>query len=178
MSPNEERTRSDTATSDVTLHIPSPPHPELRRLDPLVGSWTARDHTIDGPGGPNALVELEESFRWLEGGYFLESRYRVAFGDLPTSLGVMYWGYDDAAGVFRQIYFNDQGPFDEELSRYAGVVESGALTFTGPARVRYPLADDGGVKVNADGTIDARWWLPDGEGGWSPWRDVHYQPAP
>ena len=42
MSRNDERTISDPATSDVPLYIPSPPHPELRRLDRLVGSWTAR----------------------------------------------------------------------------------------------------------------------------------------
>lgn len=165
----------DTTTADNGPDLANRPHPELRRLDPLLGTWTARDRAVDGPGGPNALVELEESFRWLEGGYFLESRYRVVFGDLPASFGVMYWGYDVAAGLFRQIYFNDQGPFDEEPSRYTGVVADGALTFTGPARVRYPLGDDGRIK--ADGTIDAKWWLPDGAGGWSPWRDVHYHRA-
>ena len=89
----------------------------------------------------------------------------------------MYWGYDVDVGVFRQIFFNDEGPFDEHGSRYTGVVEGDSLTFTGPARVRYRLDVDGGIAVEPDDTIGARWWLPDDAGGWTPWRDVHYRRA-
>ena len=123
------------------------------------------------------MVDVDERFRWLEGGSFLESRYRVQFGDPPVHHGVMYWGYDADAGVFRQIFFNDEGPFDEHGSRYTGVVDGNSLTFTGPARVRYRLDVDGRIAVDPDGTFAARWWLPDGASGWTPWRDVRYRRA-
>ena len=84
----------NAATTDMPPDRPGPPHPELRRLDPLIGTWTARDRSIDGPGRPNSLVD-----------------------------------------------------------------------------------SDGRITVNADGTIDARWCLPDGDGGGSPWRDVRYHLA-
>jgi hypothetical protein len=156
-------------------HQPPLPHPELRRLEPLIGSWTARDTSVEGPGGPAMLVDLQESYRWLEGGYFLESRYTVRFGDAPLSYGVMYWLYDEQAERFRTVYFNDQGPFHERDSRYTGVVEDGGLVFTGPARFRFPLDGDGRIAVGDDGTVRSEWWLRDDAGQWAPWRHATYR---
>ena len=44
---------------------PPPPDPELRRLDPLVGTWKAKDQTQDsilGPGVP--VTNTENSIGW------------------------------------------------------------------------------------------------------------------
>ena len=72
-----------------------PPDPELRRLAPLVGTWEAKDHTEPTTAaGPGVPVHSVESFEWLDGGYFLVSRYETRFGDEPTQTGAMYWGYD------------------------------------------------------------------------------------
>jgi hypothetical protein len=67
-----------------------PPDPELRRLDPLVGTWRSEDHTLDGVFGPGVPVSNEETFSWLEGGYFLVQTYRTVFGDEPAQTGVNY----------------------------------------------------------------------------------------
>jgi hypothetical protein len=153
-------------------------HPALQRLTPLVGSWTSTHTTVDGPAGPPMQIRLAESFRWLEGGYFLESRFRIHFGaDSPPSYGVMYWFYEPGTDRFHTIYFNDEGNFDERDSRYVGIVENDALVFTGPARFRLRLGAMGQVAINDDGTIDVDWWLRADDGSWAPWRSVSYHPA-
>ena len=170
---------TDTTHAEQQVSAPHPPpHPALLCLTPLVGSWTSTHTTVDGPAGPPLQIRLAESFRWLEGGYFLESHFRIHFGaDSPPSHGVMYWFYEPGADRFRTIYFNDEGNFDERDSRYVGIVEDDALVFTGPARFRLRLDTTGQVAVNDDGTIDVDWWLRDGSGSWAPWRSVSYHPA-
>lgn len=148
-----------------------PPDPQLRRLDPLVGTWRSEDHTRDSVLGPGVPVESDETFGWLDGGYFLVSTYRTVFGEGPAQTGVMYWGFDSQAGKFRNIFFSNNGPFTEEGNRYEGEIGEGTLTFEGPARFQYDLDADGAIKVNADGTITVRWWLRDEAGHWKPWMD-------
>jgi hypothetical protein len=76
--------RSDGPTFEVP-----PPDPELRRLDPLVGSWRADDHTQPTSVlGPGVRVTSSEPFHWLDGGYFLVHEYESIFGDTPPQRGV------------------------------------------------------------------------------------------
>jgi hypothetical protein len=81
----------------------------------------------------------------------------------------LYQGYDDETREFRNIFFSNNGPFSEKGNRYEGVAEHGVLTFVGSARFQYALADDGTIRVNADGSIDVAWWLRDEHGAWTPW---------
>ena len=143
-----------------------PPDPELRRLEPLIGTWTAADRTEDTYIGPGVPVRNRESFRWLEGGYFLVQEYETVFGDDPAQKGVNYWWYDTEAERFRIIFFSNNGPFTEEGNRYQGKVDDGTLTFVGPARFQYELDENGNVKPNPDGTISVAWWLRDEMGEW------------
>jgi hypothetical protein len=146
-----------------------PPDPELRRLEPLVGTWRAEEHTEESVLGPGVPVRSTESFHWLEGGYFLVSTYETVFGDEPAQKGVNYWGYDSEAGRFHIVFFSNNGPFSEEGNQYHGEVADGTLTFEGPARFRYELDDEGKVKLNPDGTLSVAWWLRDENGDWQPW---------
>jgi hypothetical protein len=63
--------------SSSESQYPPKPHPELRRLDPLVGKWRSKDHTNDSGLGPGVVVESVETFGWLDGGYFLVSTYET-----------------------------------------------------------------------------------------------------
>ena len=146
-----------------------PPDPELKRLEPLLGTGRAEGHTRDSVLGPGVPVRSTETSYWLEGGYFLVSTYETTFGGEPTQTGVNYWNYDAEARRFRIIFFSNNGPFSEHGNRYAGVVAGAKLTFEGPARFQYELGDDGAVAVNPDGTIAVAWWLRDQTGDWSPW---------
>ena len=153
-----------------TEHVqPPPPDPELRRLDPLIGTWKANDHTLDSILGPSVPVLNREEFYWLEGGYFLVQTYDTTFGDEPAQKGINYWFYDTEAQKFRIIFFSNNGPYTEEGNRYEGEIADDKLTFTGPARFQYELDANGKIKVNPDGTITVTWWLRDHDGNWKPW---------
>jgi hypothetical protein len=146
-----------------------PPDPELRRLDPLVGAWRAEDHTLDSVYGPGVPVRSEETFSWLDGGYYLVQTYETVFGDEPAQKGVVYWYYDSATGEFRNIFFSNNGPYTQAGNTYAGTVDGGKLTMVGPARFQYDLDPDGRIKTNPDGTISIAWWLRDENRDWQPW---------
>jgi len=148
-----------------------PPDPELKRLEPLLGTWTTQGHTQDSVLGPGVPVTSTETFRWLDGGYFLVQEYATTFGDEPAQRGVVYWGYDAEAGKFRVIFFSNNGPFTEEGNRYEGTVADRRLTAVGPARFQYELDEEAVIKTNADGTISVAWWLRDDKGEWKPWMD-------
>jgi hypothetical protein len=147
----------------------APPHPELTRLEPLLGNWKAEDQTLDGVLGPRVPVRSKETFHWLDGGYFLVQDYETTFGEEPTQTGVNYWFYDAESDRFRIIFFSNNGPFSEDGNRYEGHVADGKLTFVGPARFQYDLGADGAISVNTEGTISIRWWLRDEDGQWHPW---------
>ena len=146
-----------------------PPDPELRRLEPLLGSWRTEDQTEESVLGPRVRVTSKEGFEWLEGGYFLVQTYATTFGVEPAQKGVNYWYYDSEARRFRIIFFSNNGPFTEEGNRYQGEVAGRTLTFEGPARFQYELDDEGRIKRGADGTVSVAWWLRDENGEWQPW---------
>ena len=148
-----------------------PPDPELKRLEPLLGTWTTEDHTKDTTYGPGVPVTSKETFRWLDGGYFIVQEYETTFGAEPAQRGVAYWGYDTDTGRFLIVFFSNNGPFTEAGNRYQGTVADGKLTFVGPARYQYDLDEQGKIKTNADGTISVAWWLRDEKGEWQPWMD-------
>jgi Protein of unknown function (DUF1579) len=156
-------------TSERTAFGAPPPDPELYRLEPLVGTWRAEEHTEDSVLGPGVPVASTESSHWLEGGYFLVQTYETRFGDEPAQTGTNYWYYDSGAKRFRIIFFSNNGPFSEDGNRYQGEVAGRTLTFEGPARFEYELDDDGAIKLNPDGTLSVAWWLRDENGEWRPW---------
>jgi hypothetical protein len=152
----------------VSFDVP-PPHPELSRLEPLLGRWRTEGKTEPSVLGPGVPVTSDESFYWLDGGYFLVSTYETKFGDEPVQKGVNYWGYDADPSRYRIVFFSNNGPFSADGNQYFGRIEDGGLVFEGPARFRYELDEDGRVRVNPDGTITVQWWLRDENGDWKPW---------
>jgi hypothetical protein len=156
-------------TTEQSTFAAAAPDPELRRLEPLRGTWRAEDHTQDSLLGPGVPVGSTESFYWHDGGYFLVQTYETVFGNEPAQKGVNYWGYQSAAKRFRIIFFSNNGPFTEEGNRYQGEVARAKLTFEGQARFQYELDDQGRIKLNPDGTVSVPWWLRDKNGAWTAW---------
>jgi Protein of unknown function (DUF1579) len=144
-------------------------------LEPLVGTWRTEGHTQQSVFGPGVPVTSTETFRWLDGGYFLVQEYETTFGDEPAQRGVNYWSYDSATGRFLIIFFSNNGPFTEEGNRYQGNVADSRLTFVGPARFQYELDAEGEIKMNADGTSSVAWWLRDEKGEWQAWMDLTFR---
>lgn len=159
-----------TDTTERSFDTP-PPDLELRRLEPLIGTWTASDRTRDTVVGPGVPVTNTETFRWLEGGYFLVQEYETVFGDEPAQKGINYWWYDSGDHRFRIIFFSNNGSFTEEGNRYEGKLSGDHLTFVGPARFEYRLDDRGLIGANADGTVSVAWWIRDDSGEWQSWMD-------
>jgi Protein of unknown function (DUF1579) len=152
-----------------------PPDPQLKRLESLLGTWTTEGQTQPSVLGPGVSVTSTETFRWLDGDYFLVQEYETTFGDEPAQRGVNYWFYDSATGKFHTIFFSNNGAFTEEGNRYAGKVADGRLTFVRPARFEYELDSEGKIKTNADGTASVAWWLRDETGEWQPWMDLTFR---
>lgn len=75
------------------------PHPALRALDVLVGTWR-----MSGPD-----VHGQVSFEWLEGGFYLVQRVDInhAGNDIR---GLEYIGYDPAADNLHSYFFGNTGP--------------------------------------------------------------------
>jgi hypothetical protein len=44
-----------------------PPDPELKSVEPLVGTWRTEDHTEDSVLGPGVPVRSTETYSWLDG---------------------------------------------------------------------------------------------------------------
>ena len=152
-----------------------PPDPELNRLEPLLGTWRTEGHTQQSVFGPSVPITSTETFRRLDGGYFLVQEYETAFGDEPAQRGVNYWYYNSVGERFQIIFFSNNGPFTEDGNRYEGEVADGRLTFVGPARFQYKLDEYGRITTNEDGTSSVVKWLRDEKGEWQAWMDLTFR---
>jgi hypothetical protein len=79
------------------------PHPRLRELEVLVGTWDLTGHDLDGGSAFTGTVTR----RWLPGGYFLVQEMRI---DDEDSAGAEYIGYDYAQDSLRSMFFSTEGP--------------------------------------------------------------------
>jgi hypothetical protein len=85
---------------------PPPPHPELARLNRLVGTWRMEGHLV---GSDEITIRGETTFRWLPGGYFLEQRVTIDFGGLQIdSLELI--GYDPETDTFPSTVYSNFSP--------------------------------------------------------------------
>jgi hypothetical protein len=126
---------------------PAEPHPDLRSLDVLVGSWamTGRDLT----SGEATSGQL--SFEWMEGGYFLVQRV-----DMDGEKGIEYIRHDPQTGSLTSNYFGTGG----NAFTYVWRVEGDTLRIWfgaagSPAGFTGKFSDD-------RNTITGRWEWPGG----------------
>jgi hypothetical protein len=71
-------------------NLPKKPHPELKKLDRLVGKWKISGPKVDGH------TEVE----WMEGGFFLIQRSDLIY-DGERHKGVEYIGFDEDTQTLR-----------------------------------------------------------------------------
>jgi hypothetical protein len=101
---SEETLMSDHDDTNATAAPQSPvPHPRLRDLDVLVGTWRLVGRDI-ASGQP---ITGTVTRRWLPGGFFLVQTTQT---DGHPQAGVEYIGYDSAADGLRSMLFSDEGP--------------------------------------------------------------------
>lgn len=98
------------------------PHPRLRDLDVLVGTW--RMEGRDSGGQPFTGTVIRE---WLPGGYFLTQTTQL---DGHSREGAEYIGYDASSGEVRSMLFGAEGPgpFCSFALEYIWQIDGDALT--------------------------------------------------
>jgi hypothetical protein len=124
----------------------------LKKLEPLLGSWTLE---AIPPGGEPWPGEARASFEWHESGALLIERTTVDLPEAPNTVAVI--GCDAANGTYHQLYTDDRGvcrvyemSIDAEEwklwrhgesfpQRFSGRFEDGGATIAG----RWELAEDG-----------------------------------
>ena len=131
------------------------PHPQLRRLDGLEGTWRLEGHDLDGSAPFTGTVTR----RWLPGGHFLVQQMRI---DGKEQEGAEYIGYDHAQETLRSMFFSNEGPgpFCSFALEYFWQIEDDDLTIwhgakDSPARFR-------GTIDRTAGTVRGRWEWPGG----------------
>jgi hypothetical protein len=131
------------------------PHPKLRELDVLAGTWRLEGHDFDG----SAPFTGTMTRRWLPGGHFLVQEMRI---DGDEHEGAEYIGYDHAQESLRSMFFSNEGPgpFCSFALEYSWHIEGDQLTIwhgykDSPARFTGTIDRDAGV-------VDGRWEWPGG----------------
>ncbi len=116
----------------------SAPHPSLRTLDPLVGTWA-----VSGPG-----LSGQVRYEWLEGGHYLVQHVDMEHNGERTR-GVEYIGYDEASGDLHSHYFAT-GPILEYVYELSG--DTLTIWYGGkdsPAKFSGRFSPDGRTNVGA-----------------------------
>jgi Protein of unknown function (DUF1579) len=93
------------ADNDTQPQMPTP-DPALKRLEPLVGTWSMEGHLVDSNENN---IKGQGTFRWLSGGFFLEQRLTLDFMGLKIdSLELI--GYDPETKTFPSTVFSNLSP--------------------------------------------------------------------
>jgi hypothetical protein len=131
------------------------PHPSLRELDVLEGSWRLEGCDLDGANRFTGILTR----RWLPGGHFLVQEMSV---DGQEHAGTEYIGYDRVAGSLRSMLFSDEGPgpFCSFALEYYWQIEGDDLTIW-HGEVGSPARFTGTID-RASGVVDGRWEWPGG----------------
>src|SRR5215510_2973562 len=100
--------RRNIVSEPTAQHAQTPtPNPALRRLDRLVGTWTLTGRLV---GSDEENVTGKISFKWLEGGFFLQQDARIEFtGMLKVSAHELI-GYDAETDAFASYVYSNLSP--------------------------------------------------------------------
>jgi hypothetical protein len=91
-------------TSDQLDDAAAKPNPRLQSFSVLVGTWeTVGTH----PLVPGKTFHGRTSFRWIEGGAFLQMHSQIDEPEIPT--GIAIFGSDDSADSCTMLYFDERG---------------------------------------------------------------------
>jgi hypothetical protein len=127
------------------------PDPALRRLDFLVGRWSARGRFVGSDEDQiSGAVEIE----WLPGGFFLRQHAQLDFAGLYKVDALELIGYDPASDTFKSLAYSNMSP---EPLPYEWDVREGTMTI----RVSHgPLDATFQGRVSDDGRSYTGSWRP------------------
>jgi len=79
-----------------------------KKLDPFVGSWTAKNTLWMEPGKPPEVTDGTAEQKWVLGGRYLEQRYEGKMMGQPFS-GTGYTGYDNYTKKYESTWMDTTG---------------------------------------------------------------------
>jgi hypothetical protein len=83
------------------------PDPALRALDPLVGTWSMKGHTLDSD---DENITGRATYRWLDGGFFLQQDIELDFAGALQVKSHELVGHDPETGGFSSLVFSNVSP--------------------------------------------------------------------
>lgn len=148
-------TENQTSTPPAMPQAPAP-HPKLRELDVLVGTWRLESRGLDGGDAPTVSSLTR---RWLPGGHYLVQELH---GEGEEHAGAEYIGYDHEQQTLRSLYFSSEGPgpFCSFALEYIWQIEGDQLTICHGYRDS-PARFTGTIDAEA-GVVAGRWEWPGG----------------
>ncbi|MBC8084850.1 MAG: DUF1579 family protein [Hymenobacter sp.] len=142
---------------------PPVPGPQHRALDVFVGKWHA-EGTSYGEGQVQEMPysaavpwSSEETYAWLEGGFFLEHRWDARAGERVFK-GLEIMGWDEAKGEYFTRFFDNSG----YCPSYRVGRDGDTWTFTGAAQ-RATVVVSG-----AGNSMTFHWEWQQAQGPWLP----------
>jgi hypothetical protein len=139
------------ADNDNIQAGPPGPHPSLQRLDRMVGTWSMKGHFL---GSDEENIVGQATYRWLEGGHFLQQDIDLDLGGIVHVKSHELIGYDQETGAFSSLVFSNLSPTPLP---YKWQLEGDTLTIT----VSYgPLDATFTGKFSEDGNSFAGGWRP------------------
>jgi hypothetical protein len=148
----EDKTRPPGgAGPDAGLPTAPLPHPALKRLEPLIGTWTIRGRT---PESQADNVSGTVVIRWLPGGHFQEQRGELHFmGAVVHGLEIV--AYDPATNTFPSTVYSNLSP---EPAAYHWDVRGDVVThWTHGSKYTGRLGADGNTLMGG--------WRPEDDSG-------------
>jgi hypothetical protein len=88
---------------------PAPPGPDpaLKALDQFVGDWSMKGHLV---GSDEENIRGRASYRWLEGGHFLQQDIEIDFAGMMQVKSHELIGYDPETGTFPSLVYSNVSP--------------------------------------------------------------------
>jgi hypothetical protein len=86
---------------------PPGPDPALRALDPFVGTWSMKGHLL---GSDEENILGRATYRWLEGGFFLQQDIELDFAGTVEIKSHELIGYDPETKAFSSLVFSNLSP--------------------------------------------------------------------
>lgn len=127
------------------------PHPALKRLDKMVGTWTMKGHLI---GSEDENIIGRATFQWLDGGFFMQQDVEIDFAGFVNIKSRELIGYDPETKAFASYVYSNLSP---EPLPYKWDLQGDALTIS----VAYgPLNATFNGRFGADGKTFSGGWRP------------------
>src|SRR5215211_3786405 len=94
---------------EASANAPGPPTPDpaLKALDPFVGTWSMKGHLL---GSDEENIVGQATFKWLEGGFFLQQDVELDFAGMFEVKSHELVGYDAETKAFPSTVFSNMSP--------------------------------------------------------------------